>query len=191
MKLKKNEIRHLYTEGGERLRDGEENPYHTAYPRPQMVRDSFFSLNGEWELSIDGGEWERITVPFPPESLLSGIRRDVGKKACMLYRKSFCIPDGFIKDRVILHFGAVDQIAKVSVNGIETVTHEGGYLPFEADVTEALKDGENTVEVLVLDDLNDKTQPYGKQRYDRGGMWYPTVSRLRSCCRRPVSPMKS
>ena len=174
--MKNTEILQLYTEEGERLKNGAPLAYHTAYPRPQMVRDSFFSLNGEWYFSANGGETERITVPFPPESLLSGICRGMGKRAYLKYERSFTLPEGFIKDRVLLHFGAVDQLAYVKINGRSVGTHEGGYLPFEFDITETLTDGENLIEVTAVDDTEDKTLPYGKQRYDRGGMWYTPVS---------------
>jgi hypothetical protein len=71
--VKKSELKLLYTEEGESLKEGGKLSYDTVYPRPQMVRSSFFSLNGKWDFSANGGEWEQITVPFPPESQLSGI----------------------------------------------------------------------------------------------------------------------
>lgn len=174
--MKKAELKTLYTEEGEQLKNGGTLSYCTAYPRPQMVRDSFFSLNGEWDLSANGGEWEKITVPFPPESPLSGIGRSMGTRAHLQYKKRFTLPDGFVRNRVILHLGAVDQLAVVKINGAQAITHEGGYLPFEADITPLIKDGENEIEVIAVDDISDKTQPYGKQRLDRGGMWYTPVS---------------
>ena len=177
--MKKIELLQLYTEEGEKLKNGGALAYHTVYPRPQMVRDSFFSLNGEWEFAANGGkngEWERIIVPFAPESTLSGIGRSVGFISFLQYRKRFTLPEGFIKNRVLLHFGAVDQCAAVKINGETVDTHEGGYLPFELDITETLKDGENEIEVMVTDDMTDKSFPYGKQRYNRGGMWYTPIS---------------
>lgn len=174
--MKNTAIRHLYTEAGEKLKNGAPLAYHTAYPRPQMVRDSFFSLNGQWDFSANGGEWEEITVPFPPESLLSGIGRSVGFISLLQYRKRFTLPEGFIKSRVLLHFGAIDQCAAVRINGETVGTHAGGYLPFEFDITEALNDGENEIVITVTDDMTDKSFPYGKQRFDRGGMWYTPVS---------------
>ncbi len=177
--MKKIELLQLYTEAGEKLKNGGDLAYHTVYPRPQMVRDSFFSLNGEWEFAASGekkGEWEKITVPFPPESLLSGVCRSMGKQAIMKYKKRFILPDGFKKGRIILHFGAVDQFALIKINGQKVGSHEGGYLPFEFDVTDALTSGENEIAVDAQDLIDDKALPYGKQRFDRGGMWYTPVS---------------
>ena len=113
--MSKYEIKHLYTEAGEKL---PAIPFN-VYPRPQLKRDSFFCLNGKWSFDVPalGIENAEITVPFAPESLLSGINRSMGKRAHLFYRKSFALPSDFKKDRVILHFGAVDQIARISLNG--------------------------------------------------------------------------
>lgn len=141
----------------------------TKYPRPQMKRDSYFSLNGVWKLN-----GEDIVVPFPPESNLSGYKKTVGKH--LTYVKYFNLPNNFIKDKVILHFGAVDQVAEVWVNNKKLMIHEGGYLPFSVDVTESLfTDKENQLVVKVIDNLS-KKYPYGKQCKNRGGMWYTPVS---------------
>ena len=102
-----------------------ESPW-DVYPRPQLVRDSFFSLNGSWDFKVTESAdipaqfSEKILVPFPPESLLSGIERRMPKDAYLAYRRYFTLPEGFVKDRVILHFGAVDQRCKVYVNGKQT-----------------------------------------------------------------------
>ena len=164
-------IKHLLTSAGESLCGGEWD----VYPRPTLVRDSFLSLNGEWELTATDGKIEAITVPYPPESILSGVGRSMGKRPHLIYKKSFKLSDGFLKDRVILHFGAVDQIANVTLNGSDLGTHEGGYGHFSFDITDFLKE-ENELTVEVLDLLCDKILPYGKQREDRGGMWYTPVS---------------
>ncbi len=150
------------------------------YPRPSMVRDSFLCLNGEWEFQIsDTGtpkEYsEKIIVPFCPESALSGIGRSTEYKN-LYYRKSFALPEGFLPEgyRLILHFGAVDQVADVYLNGEKVAHHEGGYLPFSADITDKLKE-ENELRVRARDTLDPKF-PYGKQTKKRGGMWYTPVS---------------
>ena len=161
----------LYTPEGESATGGEWD----VYPRPQLVRDSFFSLNGAWDFSADEGKWETITVPFPPESLLSGIHRHMGKRPRLTYKKTFTLPEGFVRDRVILHFGAVDQIATVTLNGVLLGEHHGGYAPFSFDITDYLQDT-NTLVVAVADHLADKILPYGKQCEKRGGMWYTPVS---------------
>jgi beta-galactosidase/beta-glucuronidase len=117
----------------------------------------------------------KITVPFVPESRLSGIERTLQKGETYCYEKSVVLPEGFIKDRVLLHFGAVDQIAKVYLNGQLVGEHLGGYLPFSLDITDFLVSGENVLSVHVTDNL-DKTYGYGKQRKNRGGMWYTPIS---------------
>ena len=150
---------------------------HSYYPRPQFKRDSFLCLNGEWDFAIDGEADEypyKITVPFCPESSASGIEKEVTGKM-LRYRRFFTLPDGFNKGRVLLHFGAVDQISRVHVNGVRVGANEGGYLPFTFDITNALKGGENELSVLAYDDL-DRKYPWGKQKNDRGGMWYTPVS---------------
>ena len=115
------------------------------YPRPQMKRDSFLPLSGEWQLSVEKNKTVRelgsIRVPFPPESKLSGIERTMERGERYVYKKIFSLPEGFQRDRVILHFGAVDQIARVFVNGKEIGTHVGGYLPFSFDITDAWRAG--------------------------------------------------
>lgn len=139
------------------------------YPRPQMKRDSYFSLNGKWKLNESD-----IIVPFPPQSKLSGYNKPVASH--LTYVKHFTLPKDFIKDRVLLHFDAVDQVAEVYLNNIKLTYHKGGYLPFSIDVSEALyKDKENELIVKVTDTLSQK-YPYGKQCKKRGGMWYTPVS---------------
>ena len=143
------------------------------YPRPQLRRDSFFCLNGLWRFAVNGEDKGDILVPYPPESKLSGAAApEIGDQ--LTYEREFTLPAGFRKDRVILHFGAVDQECTVYLNDIELGSHVGGYLPFSFDVTEQLRE-RNTLRVIVFDPL-DTDLPYGKQRKDRGGMWYTPVS---------------
>ncbi|MCR5310294.1 MAG: glycoside hydrolase family 2 [Lachnospiraceae bacterium] len=146
-----------------------EDPPFSRYPRPQLKRDSYISLNGRW----DGG----VTVPFPLESELSGFKGTVGDR--YTYTRDFELPRGFIKDRVLLQIDAADCISKVFVNGIFVCSHEGGYLPFTADITDALGsnpyDMVHTLRVDVTDGL-DIRYPYGKQSLNRGGMWYTPVT---------------
>ena len=149
------------------------------YPRPQLKRDSYISLCGDWQLSVKKDSTVsllgNITVPYPPESRISGIGRALGAEENYLYKKIFNIDGGFNKGRILIHFGAVDQIAKVWVNNSFVGEHIGGYLPFTFDITEFVTVGENTVFVEVTDAL-DTDLAYGKQKYDRGGMWYTPVS---------------
>jgi len=137
----------------------------SAYPRPQLRRNSYYSLNGIW----DNG----ITVPFPPQSRLSGYGKRIGSR--FTYIRKFELPEDFLKHKLLLHFGAVDQIAEVYVNGREVGRHEGGYLPFTLDITDAYQAGENQLMVKVTDSMSHK-YPYGKQRKRRGEMWYTPVS---------------
>ncbi len=144
-----------------------------AYPRPQMRREKWFSLNGTWQLN-----GQEILVPFPPQALLSGYRGRIGTE--LEYVKSFTLPQGLLSEkekggRILLHFGAVEQVAQVSLNGQLAGSHEGGYLPFCFDITEYLRDGENQLCVKAKDTLS-ALYPYGKQRKARGGMWYTPVS---------------
>ena len=149
------------------------------YPRPSFRRDSYLCLNGEWELSVRYGEKEKylgkIMVPFAPETRLSGIEREKVDGEIYLYKKEIEFAPEFNRGRVILHFGAVDQICKVFVNGIYIGGHVGGYLPFSFDITRSIQKGINLIEVEVIDDL-DRELAYGKQRKDRGGMWYTPIS---------------
>ena len=156
---------------------------HSYYPRPQFKRESFLCLNGSWELGYtdtlelteDISYDRRITVPFPHESLLSGIGSAVPEGKILAYRREVEIPEGFIRARTFLHFGAVDQICRVYVNGALKGENEGGYLPFSVDITEEARLGKFSVAVLVKDEL-DTDYTYGKQTKKRGGMWYTTIS---------------
>ena len=174
--MKAEQFARLYTAAGEDLaRAGRDAAPWQDYPRPCLVRDSYLSLNGTWSFSANGGPEEEILVPFPPESLLSGIGRDMGPRPRLCYTRRFTLPADFLRDRIILHFGAVDQVARVSLNGIFLGEHRGGYTPFSFDITPYLAT-ENLLTVEVTDTTVDFTLPYGKQSGKRGGMWYTPVS---------------
>lgn len=139
------------------------------HPSPQMKRKDVYMLNGIWKL-----ENEEILVPFSPQSYLSNYKGEI--KDEMTYEKSFMIPSNFNKKRILLHFGAVDQICDVYVNNQFVGHHEGGYLPFKFDISEHVyRDKENVIQVKVKDTLSIE-YPYGKQTKKRGGMWYTPVS---------------
>ena len=166
----------LYTTRGETLTG---TPW-CVYPRPQMKRDSYLNLNGEWDFSTNYGEPEGIStirVPFCPESMLSGVRHHFPEGAALTYRKTVTLPEGFQRGRVLLHIGAADQKAMVFVNRKKLAEHAGGYEAFCVDITEVLQE-ENEIVILCTDDLQDQTFPYGKQvkPEKRGGMWYTPVS---------------
>ena len=151
-----------------------------AYPRPQFKRDSYYCLNGIWQFTVSKKSdmpdkyVETIRVPYPPESVLSGINRRIQPDDYMFYRTVFSLPRGFIKERVLLHFGAVDQKCDVYINSVYLGTHEGGYLPFSFDISDYLNDM-NELVVRATDALDHK-YPWGKQRSDNGGMWYTPFS---------------
>lgn len=140
------------------------------YPRPQMRRDNYQMLNGEWNLN-----GKMTIVPYPPQSALSGYSGEINDT--LVYEKSFVINEQISdkKGRVLLHFGAVDQVAKVWLNDVFVGEHEGGYLPFWFDITDALCEGENFLKVVAVDTLS-HDYPYGKQKKKPGGMWYTQVS---------------
>ena len=144
------------------------------YPRPTLVRESFINLNGKWKFgvcdSIENAAFDReILVPYPQESLLSGINEVFEESKTLCYKREFSLPDGFNRGRVILHFGAVDQVAEVFLNGNKLGSHIGG------DITEYLNEN-NTLTVFVRDNLSELILPYGKQSNKRGGMWYTPIS---------------
>nr|WP_246331241.1 sugar-binding domain-containing protein [Saccharopolyspora hordei] len=148
------------------------------YPRPQLTRDRWLNLNGLW--AYGGGSTppeqtpEQILVPYPPESGLSGIQRHDDH---MLYRRTFELPPDWAGERVLLHFGAVDQKAEVSVNGRPVAVHEGGYTAFSADITDALTPGGPQEIAVSVEDRNDANPyPLGKQRNEPGGILYTGAS---------------
>lgn len=159
------------------------------YPRPLMQRDSYANLNGEWDYCITGHEqelsklpWEgKILVPFSPEASLSGVGRQLQPGEYLWYRRTFQMPEDYVQGmRLLLHFGAVDQRCKVYVNQKLVTAHIGGYLPFEADITEALQPGISEVlqEIIVCvrDDSETSYYSRGKQTLKRGGMFYTAQS---------------
>jgi beta-galactosidase/beta-glucuronidase len=157
------------------------------YPRPQLQRKHWISLNGTWRFRFDDdgsiasaaeiAEWPlQITVPFPPESKASGIGDRGFHKVCW-YQRDFDFKPA--PGRTILHFGAVDYAARVWVNGQLVATHEGGHTPFSADITGALRaDGRQTVTVRAEDDPHELAKPRGKQDWqlEPHSIWYPRTS---------------
>ncbi|HEY4009168.1 MAG TPA: glycoside hydrolase family 2 TIM barrel-domain containing protein, partial [Acidobacteriaceae bacterium] len=160
----------------------------TEHPRPLQLRDSWQSLNGAWEFSIDAqskyslpGEvsWDRtITVPFSPETRASGIG-DTGFYSSVWYRRTFRTPQLEGRD-LLLHFEAVDYRATVWVNGAKVAEHEGGYTPFSADITPALDPARELQEIVVRaeDDPADLAKPRGKQdwKLEPHSIWYPRTT---------------
>ncbi|MDP9313360.1 MAG: glycoside hydrolase family 2 [Chloroflexota bacterium] len=159
-----------------------------AYPRPQLVRGNWTSLNGMWDFALDHDarwsqpehvQWNaKINVPFSPETEASGIH-DTGFYQACWYRCTFNAPELPNGERLVLHFGAVDYSATVWANGKLVAQHEGGYTPFSADLTEALVEGEpQTIVVRALDDPQDLAKPRGKQDWllEPHSIWYPRTT---------------
>ncbi len=169
----------LFTKWGEEL---DKNHPLSEYPRPQFVRDSYISLNGMWGVSFSKSsqipkEFDYdICVPFSPECPLSGVNRELKSDEFLIYDKKFSLPNDFNKGRVFINFGAVDQIATVYLNGEEVGIHHGGYTPFSFEITDYLSQGENTLNVVVVDKCEDNQYSRGKQSSNRGGIWYTKQS---------------
>ncbi len=159
-----------------------------GYPRPQMERSEWTSLDGEWDFSIDANaevrlpklvDWNaRINVPFSPETSASGVG-NTGFFCAVWYRRSFERPSLVGGERLLLHFGAVDYAATVWVNGVQVCSHEGGYTPFSADVTDVLLPEEmQELVVRAEDDPADLAKPRGKQdwKLEPHSIWYPRTT---------------
>jgi beta-galactosidase/beta-glucuronidase len=152
------------------------SPPRPEHPQPQFVRDSWLTLNGPWQFEYDdknaglrenwaltGRPFSRqITVPYCPESALSGIG-DISFHPWVWFWRSFDLPAGWKGRRVLLHFGAVDYRAQVWVNGKMAGSHEGGHVPFTFEITPLLNIGENTLTVRAEDPPRDRYIPRGKQ----------------------------
>ncbi|MBI5295104.1 MAG: hypothetical protein HY869_06480 [Chloroflexi bacterium] len=169
------------------------------YPRPQLTRPDWLNLNGEWDYAIlpkdapapktfDG----KILVPYPVESLLSGVQKSLLPEQRLWYRRTFPHPLPLSRarephggasrrgaeggGRALLHFGAVDYECSVFLNGRPIGSHRGGYLPFTFDVTDALVAGENELLVSVWDPTDTGLQQRGKQVLQPKGIWYTPIS---------------
>ncbi len=168
------------------------------YPRPQMVRKEWINLNGRWDYAIlpaakgENGKASdplyepkaegpyapdgEILVPFSPESALSGVGRILMPGELLWYHRTFLLPDLPAKSRLLLHFGAVDERCRVFVNGEEAGFHHGGYVPFTLEITRLVRPGENDLSLLCADDTDTSFHTRGKQKLERGGMFYTPQS---------------
>ena len=183
-------MKQLYTRWGMNL-DSEH--VLQEYPRPALIRDTDYEiLNGEWEYAFteiqenpkayDG----KILVPFSPECVLSGVGRQLKPGEYLWYRKEITVDnrklkdgiekDGREKGHILIHFGAIDQICKVFVNGVQVTEHISGYLPFSADITDYIHSGANELTVMVQDYSDTSYHARGKQKLERGGMFYTAQS---------------
>ena len=183
------ELVELLTPWGEELADKAQA--YTSHPRPLMAREGWQSLDGWWECAFvacdDAAQkWrsaqapdnfaQRIRVPFSPEASLSGVKRQLQPNELLWYRRTFARPELPPRGSCILHFDGVDYACAAYVNGSKVAEHEGAYLPFEADITHLLQEGDNTLELCVFDPSETGTQLRGKQKLHRGGMWYTAQS---------------
>jgi beta-galactosidase/beta-glucuronidase len=159
-----------------------------GHPDPQFQRDAWICLNGPWQFALDDdvrwthpaqAKWDRtIQVPFAVETPLSGVA-DEGFHKSVWYRRSFEAPRRPASQRLILHFEAVDYLAEVWINGALAVRHEGGYTPFEADITDLLIEGKKQeIVVRAQDDPADLHKPRGKQDWQLTPhvIWYPRTT---------------
>lgn len=152
------------------------------YPRPQLQRESFLCLNGYWDYAITTSKTApcafdgKILVPFSPECFLSGVNRQLLPSEFLWYRTFLPDLEFLSGKRVILHFGAIDYHAGVYINRQPVTSHKGGYLPFCADITDFLTDGQNELLIKVKDPSDEGCQPRGKQTLHRGGIFYTAQS---------------
>ena len=156
------------------------------YPRPNLVRSSWLCLNGEWDFQMDNSKSgkdldykgafkfdSKIIVPFCPESKLSGIGH-TDYINCVWYKKTVTLPEEYAGKQIILHIGACDWETNVYVNGKKVTSHFGGYTPISANITSALKDGENVIAIEAIDDVRRGNQISGKQavKFASSGCFY-------------------
>jgi len=159
-----------------------------GYPRPELEREKWTSLDGPWDFAIDReARWSvpsqvawdaTITVPFSPETPASGIG-DMGFYRACWYRRTIRVPALATGEHLLLHLGAVDYAAIVWVNGHPAGLHEGGYTPFTVDLTYFIAAGEEaTIVVRATDDPHDLAKPRGKQDWqlEPHSIWYPRTT---------------
>jgi beta-galactosidase/beta-glucuronidase len=146
------------------------------YPRPNLRRRDWVNLNGAWDFGLGPRrDFDRtITVPFCPQSVLSGIGERIVEDE-LWYRRRFDAPRA---ERLLLNFGAVDYRASVWVNGEQVAEHEGGSVPFSADITDVARETDNELVVRAEDPLTDRTIPRGKQYWKpvSEGIFYTPTS---------------
>ena len=155
------------------------------YPRPLLMREDYQILNGWWDyaFTIDYKQPQqyegRILVPFSPETALSGVGRQLKPDEYLWYRRNFDLP-GWDREkgqnRILLHFGAVDQSCEVRINGHKVKRHTGGYLPFEVDISRYAQESANELIVAVKDLSDTSYHSKGKQKLNAGGMFYTAQS---------------
>lgn len=177
-----NLMKQLYTRWGKNL---DRDHVLEEYPRPLLMREDYQILNGWWDyaFTIDYKQPQqyegRILVPFSPETALSGAGRQLKPDEYLWYRRNFNLP-GWEREkgqnRILLHFGAVDQSCEVRINGHKVKRHTGGYLPFEVDISRYAQESANELIVAVKDLSDTSYHSKGKQKLNAGGMFYTAQS---------------
>lgn len=175
-------MKQLYTRWGKNL---DRDHVLEEYPRPLLMREDYQILNGWWDyaFTIDNKQPQqyegRILVPFSPETALSGVGRQLKPDEYLWYRRNFDLP-GWDREkgqnRILLHFGAVDQSCEVRINGHKVKRHTGGYLPFEVDISRYAQESANELIVAVKDLSDTSYHSKGKQKLNAGGMFYTAQS---------------
>ena len=175
-------MKQLYTRWGKNL---DRDHVLEEYPRPLLMREDYQILNGWWDyaFTIDYKQPQqyegRILVPFSPETALSGVGRQLKPDEYLWYRRNFDLP-GWEREkgqnRILLHFGAVDQSCEVRINGHKVKRHTGGYLPFEVDISRYAQESANELIVAVKDLSDTSYHSKGKQKLNAGGMFYTAQS---------------
>ena len=154
------------------------NEVSSLYPRPSMVRNSFISLDGFWDYAIlskegfPSGFDGQIRVPFSPEAPLSEVNKQLKPGQYLWYKKDLLLPEIEEGYHYRLNFGAVDQECSVYVDSKEVGHHIGGYLPFSIDLKNSWTDKKFTLLIKVKDDSEESYHARGKQKLQRGGMFY-------------------
>lgn len=177
------DLKTLYTPWGEKI---DPHAVRSEYPRPQMKRDSYQCLNGYWEYAITSGNdrsYEalpkhmdgKILVPFSPEAPLSGVMKQLQPNETLWYKTQVELKKRRNR-RILLHFEAVDYECTCYINGKCAGSHTGAYVPFTFDITELIQNGRNELVLAVQDASEYGLQPRGKQRLDRGTIWYTAQS---------------